>query len=453
MMRRRTNPVILAACLTVPATAQDSTTTQFSVRIDHLRLHSVGYPDGVTDEGALLQWLDRRGRHIADLAERTPDKDLQRFRIAAAVNWSLARQCEPALSRMLNGTSLPDDRPFVRELAGSCLARLEALRESLQSDPPRPTGQPVAVDEPGEEAPDDGRSPPGNDDADSDAADGAPVDARDLSLVDAVEMLTVFARAIEAAASDSPERDQGGMDQAALNLSFYLEDDRPDVAAAALLWQAWLHDRSGKRDRALRILPPALTAPREGGETFDYFARLLRCRLLSDRGSYATSWALLLTLEERARDWFTTPPVQADAARSSLRVKLAICDAWAVGGSESERARTKTWCESAGRRLYDEHFADSSSATLLRLASAIPLLVEVSDEDLAALELPAPADAPRRGSDVVPSAGGESPSPGVAPVAGDTAHPGTGDAPVAPPDGADNGLPSNDNSAPDVAPR
>lgn len=339
-------PLIVLA--TSPTFAQDRQPESVIKPLPMTHLSTNPYPEEVADETAYTRWLSHRSAGLRRAAEQAVDPRERVELSLAALNWALAAECEPPMSRMLQGISLDSDGAFLEQLTQRCLGELEALRGDVKR----------YVQDP---------------DHDAEAAGQFRA---------SMDTLECFARVLHACAA--PDQSNGATEvysQAARSLSAYIEDERSDVAAAALLWQAVLYGRGGRIDRALRLLPLVSEPLRRDTMRYDFFARLLRCQDLTQRGSYAAAWNLLLTLEERARDEFGTAATQAEAARSAILAKLAICDLWPEGAPQVERQETKSWCDSIVARLTSEYFGAGENGGLLRLATAAPIIVNIPDPD------------------------------------------------------------------------
>lgn len=321
-------------------------------RIAHLS--AAPYPETVTRESEYAQWLENRTRLLLDAAGG--DAPLQKrieLRLAA-VNWMLATQSEPPMSRLLQQISVPSDGPFMASLMQRALTETAIARTDLKRL---------------DESPD-----------------------RDDELIaqftDAIDTLECFGQALRICAAQGAGPDEAR--RIAADLSFYLEDDRPEVAAAALVWQAALYKKSDRLDRAMRSLPLALTPTHAETIGYDFFARMLRCRYLADRGAFATAWSLMLLLEERSRDWFTTQSRRNEATNSAVLAKLTLCDAWIEASQGPARERTQDWCRANGTRLREEYFSSRTDGALLRLTTAAPIIVDIPDPATALEESVAP---------------------------------------------------------------
>ncbi|MCO6437656.1 MAG: hypothetical protein J5J06_11250 [Phycisphaerae bacterium] len=162
--------------------------------------------------------------------------------------------------------------------------------------------------------------------------------------------------------------------QAAVQLSVLLEEFDPVVPAAAGFWQAILRTREGDLEGAMLVLPLALSEPNRRQLPWDYFSRLLRCRVIARNGGYPTAIALLTQVEERCDRWL--PPDNAEAGRNAaIWFQLLTLREWSekLPGDSSERE----WCARQIRELADMDGADGTP--LLRLSPAIPILGSIRD--------------------------------------------------------------------------
>ena len=348
-------------------------------------LTSRPYPEDVADETAYAHWLSQRAQRIRDAAGRTDDPRESIQLTLAALNWVLAAECEPPMSRLLHGINGDSDLLLVGRLAHQCLTDLETLRNELKEYARNP-------------------------EHDAEAAAGFQA---------SIDTLDCFAQALNACVA--PDGDDGAdvlYRQAASALSAYLEDERPNVAAAALLFKAVLYGRAGRIDRAMRLLAAATEPLRSDTVHYDFFARLLRCEYLTRRGGYATAWTLLLSIEERSEDWFGTVRTRTEAARAAILARLRICNVWPPAVPEVEREETTSWCDSITKRLYAEYFGDEGNGAVIRLTTAAPVIVDIPDppsaEHLHAAPEEPTTDRRRDGGTVGPR------DEGTEPRAGDT---------------------------------
>lgn len=173
--------------------------------------------------------------------------------------------------------------------------------------------------------------------------------------------------------------------RAASGLSPLREDSNRQVAAAASFWQACLRSSEPDPEPALLALDPALADLRPESMPYAFFARLLRCRLVGDRGSPATALALLFQFEERTRDWIEDEPARASAVRATRVVCLQMLARWFNQLSAENAAAERHWCIERMQAIIDESFSDEATgtegATVLRLAPSVPLLAGIPELD------------------------------------------------------------------------
>lgn len=326
-------------------------------------LSSLVYPDGVQDETAFAVYLARQAEL---LVSRVDEASTDEQRIAAALesaNWILARQIEPAASRLFWEHPLPDDPEHILDLVGEAKAQLAIAAEWEGK---------AKVDT---------------------AEDGDLLgESHQIRLT-----LHAFADAIEVHFSGDDKASENGpppadpspiqrataLRRAASGLAIATEDAAPEVVAAAIFWQALLLEKAGRRDRVMTLLPRPLTAPPGDGRRWGFLARVFRCRMLcrygddhADRG-FAAASALLLQLEERAHEWFADPTRRRDAIRACALERLDITRRWSrAPGSQSDTVQSD-WLEQAERRILDTHFGPDTPPTMLRLELAVPMLMAV----------------------------------------------------------------------------
>lgn len=173
--------------------------------------------------------------------------------------------------------------------------------------------------------------------------------------------------------------------RAASGLSPLREDSNRQVAAAASFWQACLRSRESDFGPALSALDLALADLRPESMPYVFFARLLRCRLVGDRGSPATALALLLQFEERSREWIEDETARADAVRTTRLVCLQTLARWFDRLSAEDATAERRWCVERMKTIIGESFNEEvtggEGATVLRLTPSVPLVAVVPERD------------------------------------------------------------------------
>ncbi len=337
---RATDHLFLLA-VAITAIAQATPTDAPNDATSKPALSTARFPDGIADEASFGRWLADQSTAAMTAAEQADAPDRRVETRLAAVSAILAAQCEPPLSRLLLGLGDASDRQRVQELTDQAGAALESAREDLEHY----RGTPDQVD--------------------------AATDYFDST----IELFHAFNNAIRASVDgDTSDEGKKRYRDAARDLAEYLEDDRPEVAAAAMLWQGVLYGRAGRADRAMRSLPRPAEPRRQGAVRYDFFARLLRCRYLAQGGGHTVAWALLLQLEERSREWFATDRERLAATHATFLVKTEICDAWSSTDGD-EQAATREWCAATLDRISTESFPANQPREVMRLASAAPLII------------------------------------------------------------------------------
>jgi len=305
---------------------------------------------GFADDRAFLESVTSR---IAEFQQQAADADDPQRKAAlllAAANLILAEQLEPACTRrffQLDPLPQEDDALAV----APALARSDVLIAEAEASL-RPPAEHDAADE-----------------------DAPTIDRRDHELHRTVETLKAFAQAIRAYLTAEADADPARTARrAASGLSVLLEDDNPQVAAAAAFWQACLRATDPDPTPALAVLDPAVIDPPPGSLRFGFFSRLLRCRVLAARGGSAAALALLLQVEERANDWFKAEAERADAVRACAWLRLRILQDWHDRLDSTSQVDERTWCSSQMETLRALRFSDARSPTVMRLSQAIPII-------------------------------------------------------------------------------
>ncbi|MCH8801765.1 MAG: hypothetical protein IH963_12735 [Chloroflexi bacterium] len=92
-------------------------------------LSSLVYPDGVQDETAFAVYLDRQAELLASRVDAASGDEQRITAALESANWILARQIEPAASRLFWEHPLPGDSETVLDLVGQAKAQLAITAE------------------------------------------------------------------------------------------------------------------------------------------------------------------------------------------------------------------------------------------------------------------------------------------------------------------------------------
>ncbi len=186
-----------------------------------------------------------------------------------------------------------------------------------------------------------------------------------------LDVLRSFFRAIQAFLAD-PGDSATASDRrrAASALAPLLEDGDKRIAASARLWQAALRSTEDDPAAALYILEPVLADLAADTLPYSFHARLLRCRLIGDRGSFAEALAFLTLIEDRLDDWFTDAADRDRAIRTVALVKAGVMHKWYSRLSPGDHADERAWCVNEARKIVDHYL--SGNAPILRLLPAVP---------------------------------------------------------------------------------
>lgn len=286
------------------------------------------YREGINDEADHLRWVRGQRDKYVTLHEHCFGRPSGYE--PAIVNWVLAREIEPAASRLLLGISRAEDAEHVR-------AALASVRKHQSPEEVSRT-------------------------------------QTDL------DTLQSFAAALEAVwVSEEDEKAIQARRNGVIALAVLLEHEREDVASAALLWQAMLYRQMGRLDKAFRLLPPVGERVDRDGRAYQFFARLLRCRLVAERGGHAAACALLLQVEERILEWFETDESRAEATRAALLVRLQILEQWRGAMDPKTEPGEIEWCAKAMERIRRTLAGEGDEIRVLRLGQTIPLIATMPE--------------------------------------------------------------------------
>lgn len=263
-------------------------------------------------------------------------------------NWELAEAAAPAATRWLMGYRTRHDLRQFQQAAESANRALDAAKRSLETL--------------------------------ADSKDNTVVRQR-ARWRDMLETLRLFAAAYDALARAVPpsatklQNAQDACREAALGLTELRENEDPDTAAAARLWQAVLLEAGSRFRRDMEILDLTLVPPER--LPYDFFAHLLRCQILMDNGSYPLVAALTLRMEERCERWFGTDTKTALRAKLTLiAVRINCLWHWADALQVTDPAVADQQRGQADA-LATKDFPPDGETKIYRLDRAIPIYLEV----------------------------------------------------------------------------
>ncbi|HOW73941.1 MAG TPA: hypothetical protein PKY77_25335 [Phycisphaerae bacterium] len=250
--------------------------------------------------------------HAAQLAamerlseEVEPPLDRAAAHLAIA-NWLLAVPTSHAATRWLVGLADDEDLALLADSAASARRHVEKARKELEA-----VGKLTS-------RPEDGLN------------DRASRLATTAASLEPFATLLAAGRMTE---TDEKAR-QGAWGRVARGLAAARESTDEDLAAGALLWQAFAWQMAGRTERAKSGLPEPLTPPSKPG--YDFLARLLRCRLLSDAGQFTAATTLTIEIRRQCSAWFKGDPSNAAAPPQRLAA-LVQCQ---IGKRWLQRLRT-----------------------------------------------------------------------------------------------------------------
>jgi hypothetical protein len=270
---------------------------------------------------------------------------------AAWANELLAHACPAALSSLVLGDDRRADHQAVRTAIQESFEHLDRAAALLD--------EPEAV-------------------ADTAPADDDRADAKALRRQ--IEQLRRFAMAMESVAvKHADEADRGKAIQAARDLAVARESEEPQVASAALFWQSAAWASGGRSDRALKSLPAITDAPEHW--PWDFFAIVLRCRLLEEENRPAAALALAIQLEERASAWSGLPAPSESIGDTAILLQLEILERWLEDDAMSVPAARDN-LEAIRKHILSEadlpENGDAAKLLICFFEPAVPILVAIT---------------------------------------------------------------------------
>lgn len=252
-------------------------------------LSTRAYPEGISDETTYEKWIEKQLADLAWRAESAKDPITRVELLLALANLRLARQAEAAMSHVALGDATP--AALKRLAAVAATARKEIAQGAEELERLEKGSRLVKAD----------------------------TKKRD-ELREASSQLGALAAAMQAIG-------EGKGSAASLRLLDPLTKDKGlGLSSAVRLLQALLMRQAGQIDKALSDMPPALEPPKQ--LPHDFFLRLLRCRLLADRGSYAVATTLALRIDVQCEDWFDKSRLSAARTATAL-LRAELADQWA----------------------------------------------------------------------------------------------------------------------------
>ncbi len=283
------------------------------------------YPDGFITEQGYIDWLAAQ-HHTFERDTESASPTTAARHLAHLGNWTLAVRCEPHLTRLLLGIADAPDIAALVALSEGALGHLASAREQWPAD-------------------------------------------RGEQLED-LDLITNFGRAVSLLARSKLGRpDLKRTEKVANELAIWMDDDRREIADAAVLWHCALHDEIGNTERALKTLPLPLTPI--NGSTTGLYLRMLRCSILSDSGSPPLALALILKMEERLEQWTPDESSRQAALCTLTWFRFRIAKSHQPVGDGLYKDIWRDWLARARATLEDP----DAPCRLIRLTGAVPLLL------------------------------------------------------------------------------
>lgn len=312
----------------------------------------------VPDNTAAIE-NDRRELEQAVEAARTP-LDQAKAKLALA-NWYLAMPTtKPATKWLLN---MADERDH-KALADAAAAADKLIKEArlVYMKTPTTTSAPATSSAPATRK--------------TDEMAGLTPEERKLETV--ASQLNPFV-IVMATATGSPNMSKQKADRnaAALALARLREVDNPDLAACALMWQAFVWNLAGRDGRSTVTLPNATVPPQH--LSYDFLCRLIRLQILADNDQFAAALAMAGKVRANCEEWF--PKDSPEKVRS--RERLAALVQCSVGNQWMLVLRRDGFPSNADKlefvliQVQDTVFKDRKPPfAVYTLERSIPILVE-----------------------------------------------------------------------------
>ena len=354
-------------------------TTRFSLDIPAQWAEA---PDRAKTRAAQGQELDL----VVQAAEGPLDQAAAHLALA---NWLLAvPTARPATKWILGMATDPD----LKLIADSAVAAKDHLREArvLLKRAPASTSAPAS-------------QPAGHG---TPAVPGAAGDAGDRlrrKLAAAADLLEPFQVMLATAnlAGDAKAL-KAACRQAARGLASVREAANDQLAACALMWQAFAWNLAGREGRSTVSLPDSMVKPEN--PDYDFICRLLRCLILVDNGHYPVGLVMTMRIRSDCSDWFPREPKEQIQARERLAalVQCHIGQLWMAklraANSPANADRLEVQLVQVQSTVFGEV---KPPVEIYTLPQAVPILVEppkVSPKAAATQTAPSPSTKPKAGT-------------------------------------------------------
>lgn len=329
--------------IATPSAGESEPKSAPSLKLPTVRLAPI---ENFDDLSAYVQEMGRRAAERATGASKESDPTKKAAELLAAANVVLGEQLEPLLSSFVLG--LDSTRVMETKVVIGALDQAEIwLNESektLTAMPPEvPPDQPANV--------------------------GEAKAAGPAQLKNHIGVLRAFAQGYRALFLPAPDNDRSrALRRAESAMSIALEDSDPRISSAARLWQLCLRSADAPKPGESIDLSTQLAGP----APYPYFERLLRYRIAAASGSFAMATAALISLEDRARDSFSSAGNdRADAVRAAQFARLQVLAAWHDQLDPATSPDEREWCWDQFLRISGEQFKEDR-ATVARVRPAVP---------------------------------------------------------------------------------
>lgn len=318
--------------------------------------------NGIDDESAYIEAAQSRVDALVNRSMILSDSATAAALRLAAVNVILGEQLEPSCTRTILGI---DDAESRDDMLGRRRTALNRVDELLSQVGEHLAEAPVAS---------------GAADSPKSANDGKDQESAASRMAKDYALLRAFATAMRAYLLADPGSEEVDPRRAASGLSSALEDARPEVAAAAALWQALLRTRESNPQAALAALDPVLLDPPRNAMPYAFFSRLLRCHTMARVENPATPIAMLLRVEDAVDEWILGDNAKSAARRAVALVRFHALRAWHDRLDPASHADERRWCVERAAFIA-KSFSEGDDA-VFRLHPAVPLIAKgPSDED------------------------------------------------------------------------
>jgi hypothetical protein len=180
-----------------------------------------------------------------------------------------------------------------------------------------------------------------------------------------------------AAGSPNMSKEKAERSVAARALAPLREVDNPELAASALMWQAFIWNLAGRDGRSTVSLPSATVPPEQ--PSYDFISRMIRLQILTDNDQFAAALAMAAKVRANCDEWFSkeSPEKVRSRERLAALVQCSVGNQWMLALRRDGFPSNADRLEYQLIQLQDTVFKGlKSPIAIYTLERSIPILVQ-----------------------------------------------------------------------------